>query len=170
MICRCLSLCCVHLHAAWIGWPLRRKTSHQVNWLWWGCQQPGQTNLQFSHIKILWYGITESYYVCECHQGLLFIRDNMIPVIWPLTHGNCHGNWLHPCGILLDNKLSTFPRSERLAGPSCLCCTWGGGGGALAWHSAIVVSADTSGCWKQKVIGTWNPSAYYCSPKAGADK
>jgi hypothetical protein len=44
-------------------------------------QQPGQTNLQFSHIKILCYGITESCYVCECHQGLLFIRDNMIPVI-----------------------------------------------------------------------------------------
>lgn len=155
----CPSPCCLN----WVTTSQKKKTSSWLTLM--RMQQPGQTNLQFSHFKILWYGITESCYVCECHQGLLFIRDNMIPVIWPLTHGNCHGNWLHPCGILLDNKLSTFPRSERLAGPSCLCCTWeGGGGGALAWHSAIFVSADTSGCWKQKVIGTWIPSAYYCSP------
>jgi hypothetical protein len=155
----CPSPCCLN----WVTTLQKNKTSSRLTW--WGCSNQARQNLQFSHIKILWYGITESCYVCECHQGLLFIRDNMIPVIWPLTHGNCHGNWLHPSGILLDNKLSSFPRSERLARPSCLRCTWGGGGGgALAWHSAIFVSADTSGCWKQKIIGTWNPSAYYCSP------
>jgi len=37
----------VYLHAAWIGWPLCRKTSHQVDWLWWGCSNQARQIFNF---------------------------------------------------------------------------------------------------------------------------